>query len=83
MRKLSGHCAAVCGRVIFIGFSNQIVLGIIWMCNAFARLDSAGEGIVCVCQTAVLGGAVYFFAGPLRGSVFGALSVLTFPMVMQ
>lgn len=83
MRKLSGHCAAVCGRVIFIGFSIQIVLGILWMCNAFARLDSAGEGIVCVCQTVVLGGAVYFFAGPLRGSVFGVLSVLTFPMVMQ
>lgn len=83
MRKLSGHCAAVCGRVIFIGFGIQIVLGLLWMCNAFARLDSVGEGIVCVCQIAVLCGAVYFFAGPLKGRVFGVLSVLTFPMVMQ
>lgn len=83
MQKLSRHCAAVLGRVIFIGFGIQIMLGILWMCNAFARLDSPGEGIVCVCQIAALGGAVYFFGGPFRGSVFAVWSVLTFPMVLQ
>lgn len=83
MQKLPEHCAAVLGRVIFIGFGIQIALGILWMCNAFARLERPGEGIVCVCQIAALGAAVYFFAGAVRGRVFAVLSVLTFPMVLQ
>ncbi|MDE7270872.1 MAG: hypothetical protein K2N81_10420 [Acetatifactor sp.] len=83
MRKLLEHCAAVLGRVIFIGFGIQIALGILWMCNAFARLERPGESIVCVCQIAALGAAVYFFAGSVRGRVFAVLSVLTFPMVLQ
>lgn len=83
MRKFPEYCAAVLGRVIFIGFGVQIVLGILWMCNAFARLDSLGEGIVCVCQIAALGAAVCFFAGAVRGRAFAVLSVLTFPMVTQ
>ncbi|MDE6699450.1 MAG: hypothetical protein K2K10_00315, partial [Acetatifactor sp.] len=83
MQKLLEHCAAVLGRVIFIGFGIQIALGILWMCNAFARLERPGESIVCVCQIAALGAAVYFFAGSVRGRVFAVLSVLTFPMVLQ
>lgn len=83
MQKLPEHCAAILGRVIFIGFGIQIALGILWMCNAFARLSSPGEGIVCVCQMAALGGAVYFFCGHVRGRMLTVLSVLTFPMVLQ
>lgn len=83
MQKLPKHCAAVLGRVIFIGFGIQIVLGIFWMCNAFVRQGSPGGGIICVCQMAALGAAVYFFAGTVRGRLFTVLSVLTFPMILQ
>ena len=53
-------CSAVIGRVIFIGFGVQIVLGILWMCNAFAGMHGFGEGIVCVGQMALLGCGIWF-----------------------
>lgn len=86
MQNRLKHLAAVIRRVIFIGFSVQIVLGILWMYNAFAGLHSFGEGIVCVGQILLLGMAVFFGAFPLRGkfaAFFTVLSVITFPMVMQ
>lgn len=58
MQKFLERGAAVLGRVIFIGFSIQVALGILWMCNAFVRLDSFGEGIVCVGQMVALWAAV-------------------------
>ncbi len=86
MQRFLEHCTAVLGRVIFIGFGIQIVLGILWMCNAFARWDSFGEGIVCVAETALLGAALAFVLqrgqGFVRG-LFEVLCVLTFPMVLQ
>jgi len=78
----------ILSRVIFIGFSVQIILGIFWMVDAFADL-SLGEGIVCV-GLAVLFGIAVFFA---KRWVFGKdtvfkdgfvmLSTVTFPFVMQ
>lgn len=83
MRKVPEYCAAVLGRVIFIGFSVQIVLGILWACNAFARLKGPVESIVCAGQIAVLGMALYFWGGKMRGKLFMTAAVLTFPMVAQ
>lgn len=86
MQKFPGHCAAVLGRVIFIGFGIQIALGVLWMCNAAAGWDSLGAGIVCVGQMLALGMAVVFCRGRRQGKFrefFAVLSVLTFPMVMQ
>lgn len=88
MQKIPEHFAAVIRRVIFIGFSVQIVLGILWMCNAFAGFDSPGKGIVCVGQTVLLSASFCFLlqsVGPKRAGMrcFLILSVLTFPMVMQ
>lgn len=88
MQKILKHCAAVARGVIFIGFGIQIVLGILWMCNAFAGLHSPGRGIVCVGEIAALSAAVCFVLGcgkrrkPVK-VCFAVLSVLTFPMVMQ
>ena len=86
MRDFLERCTAVVRGVLFIGFGIQIVLGILWMCNAFAGWNSLGEGIVCVMEMALLGGAAAFVLprgqGFLRG-LFRVLCVLTFPMVMQ
>lgn len=88
MQKIPEHCAAVIRRVIFIGFGVQIVLGILWMCNAFAGLDSPGKGIVCVGQIVLLSASLCLLlqsVGPKRAEArcFLILFVLTFPMVMQ
>ncbi|MCM1100289.1 MAG: hypothetical protein NC079_02915 [Clostridium sp.] len=83
MRKFPERCAAVLGRVIFIGFGVQILLGIVWMCRAFSLLKGWGEGVVCAAQIAVLGVALYFLGGKTRGKIFMVLSALTFPMVAQ
>lgn len=74
--------------LIFIGFGVQIILGILWMCNALAGFESTGKGIVCVGQIVLLSAALYLFlqsTGFNRPGVicFTILSVLTFPMVMQ
>lgn len=89
MQTILKHSAAVLSRFIFIGFGVQIVLGILWMCNAFAGLKSPGEGIVCVGAIVLMGGAVtllkreLFPGGNLFTDVWVTLSVLTFPFVMQ
>ncbi len=75
--------------IMLIGFGIQIVLGILWMCNAFAGFSGFGEGIVCVGAMLLLGFAVCFFMDSIRkngcvwAKLFGVLSVLTFPFVMQ
>ena len=89
MQAILKHCTAVLNRVIFIGFSVQIVLGILWMCNAFAGFSGPGEGIVCVGAMLLLGVAVWFAKGGFYQSApkwknwFTVLIVLTFPFVMQ
>lgn len=86
MQDFLERCTAVANRVLFIGFGIQIVLGILWMCNAFARWDSLGEGIVCVMEMAALGGAAAFLLNREQGLALGlieVLGVLTFPMVLQ
>lgn len=89
MQAILKHCTAVLGRFIFIGFSVQIVLGILWMCNAFAGFNGPGEGIVCVGAVLLFGGVVWFAKGGLCQNskrwkdLFAVLAVLTFPFVMQ
>lgn len=79
----------ILSRVIFIGFSIQIVLGILWMGNAFARLNNPGEGIVCVIFMSLTGAVICFVnrsiwgAWNFRKECFVVLSILTFPFVMQ
>lgn len=88
MQKILERCLAVIRGVIMIGFGIQIILGILWMCNAFAGLHSLGRGIVCVGQIAMLSAAFCFLLkrtgrGGMFSLCFVTLSVLTFPMVMQ
>lgn len=88
MRKIGKYCANVLGWMIFIGFTVQIVLGMLWMYNAFAGLRGFGEGIVCVGQIVLAGGAAFYFLhsiGVRRRwlKFFGSLAVITFPMTMQ
>lgn len=88
MRRILNCGAAILSRVVFIGFGIQIVLGILWMWNAFAALQEASEGIICVGQLLLAAAAAYFF---LHGAgmrqiwqrVFGVLAIITFPMNMQ
>ncbi len=89
MQAILKHCKAVLGRFIFIGFSVQIVLGILWMCNAFVGLEWPGEGIVCVGAILLMGVSVWFAKNSICGQekrwkdVFVVLCVLSFPFVMQ
>ena len=48
MQKTVRQILAVLGRVIFIGLSVQIVLGILWLCLNFANLQEFGESIFYV-----------------------------------
>ncbi len=79
----------ILSRVIFIGFSVQIVLGILWMGNAFARFANPGEGVVCVVLMGLMGAVTGFVKRSIWGKWklwkegFVILSVLTFPFVMQ
>lgn len=82
MRKILEHCDAVLGRVILIGFGIQILLGVLWMYDAFAGMDSFGEGIVCVGQILLLGGAVWFVL-PKGTPWIRIVCVLSFPIVLQ
>ncbi len=43
MRKVAENILAIISRVIFIGFSIQIVLGFVWMWGAFTGVQQFGE----------------------------------------
>lgn len=43
MRKLTEHIIAVAGRILFIGFTMQIIFGMIWMAGNFAHCQQFGE----------------------------------------
>lgn len=89
MGTILKHGTAVLGRMIFIGFSVQIVLGLLWMYNAFSGFVKPGEGIVCVCAILLLEAALWFLVGALLPDccrwqkVFVTLCVVTFPFVAQ
>ncbi len=79
----------ILSRIIFIGFGIQIVLSILWMCNAFASLKGPAEGIVCVgailalMLSVVLLKRIISEEKSLWSDVFVAMAVVTFPFVMQ
>ncbi len=43
VKKAAGHVRTVMKGMIFIGFSGQIIWGIVWMCCNFARVQDFGE----------------------------------------
>ena len=43
MQKAVGRISALLSRIIFIGMSIQIVLGIVWMCGNFLYFQDFGE----------------------------------------
>jgi len=45
MQKASRHITAVLGRVLFIGFSVQIVLGFLWACCNFGDFQEYGDSL--------------------------------------
>lgn len=58
MRKqLTGHLCAVLKGILFIGFSIQIVLGVIWMCFNFTSFQEFGE------HKSIVYAAVYALTG--------------------
>lgn len=48
MKKAAGHITVILKGILFIGFSIQIILGLIWMCFNFAHLQefSQASGIL-------------------------------------
>lgn len=47
MQKVAKAVLAVAGRVLFIGFSIQIILGICWMLCNFTGFQRFGESLLC------------------------------------
>lgn len=84
MQKMLRHILAVAGRVFFIGFSVQIVLGLLWMICNFPK---TGWPLVLV-QLVVAFLAAYRLLCVTTKSgksfrIWGSLALLTFPMAMQ
>lgn len=91
MRKTAGHVSAVLRRLILIGCSIQIVLGLCWMFCALSNTLSSGkggwEGVVCVPVILITGWVLWFFLGALRKGkpfcrAFCVAAVLSFPMIL-
>lgn len=80
MQKVRGHVLAVAGRVLFIGFSVQIVLGFLWMvCNFhllyFMQLVVAFFAAYRLLCAITNTGKIY--------RVWGSLALITFPLAMH
>lgn len=45
MQKVSKHILAVSGRILFIGLSLQMVLGVLWICCNFGRFQEFGDSL--------------------------------------
>ncbi len=89
MQKLAKNISAVVGRVLFIGFSIQILLGTCWMiCNLVGAPNSPYEGALYLVQSG-FAFLVFFYLLTVSGVTgtfrrcWGALALLTFPMGMQ
>lgn len=48
MQKARGHILAVVGKALFLGFSIQIVLGMLWMLHNFTGVQQFGESALYV-----------------------------------
>lgn len=42
-KKMAGHAGAVVKRVLFMGFSVQVILGLAWMCRNLGKVQDFGE----------------------------------------
>ncbi|MGN1146526.1 MAG: hypothetical protein ACI4R5_08750, partial [Acetatifactor sp.] len=89
MQKAATHILAVVSRVIFIGLSIQIVMGILWMLGSFTGIQQFGESnfyvevsktLLCDEYTGILYPVLLLFArgaeGLFRVPFFGVMYVL-------
>lgn len=89
MQKAATHILAVVSRVIFIGLSIQIVMGILWLCGSFTGMQQFGESnfyvevsktLLCDEYTGVLYPVLLLLARAVEGlfsvPFFGAMYVL-------
>ena len=51
LQNARGHILSILGRILFIGFSIQIVLGLLWMCDAFRGIQTFAESYLYVNAT--------------------------------
>lgn len=83
MQKVRRHVLAVAGRIFFIGFSVQIVLGLLWMVCNFRALFLLQLVVAfwaayrLLCNITDESGQGEFFR------IWGSLAMLTFPLAMQ
>ncbi len=73
MRKLGKHFSAVIGRILFIGFSVQILLGLAWMCSNFLHVQKFGGSFLFMASDAAFWEDFAPFLYLLQlGAAFGA-----------
>lgn len=81
MRKVAENILAIISRVIFIGFSIQIVLGLIWMCGSFTGFQQFEESnfYVEVSKTLLCDEYVGIAYPALLALIFALGRVISFP----
>lgn len=62
MKKTVGHLSALLKEMLFIGFSIQIILGLVWMCFNFMHVQAFGEpeGVLYPLLLRLFGGVPQF-----------------------
>lgn len=88
MQKMRRHISAVTGRIFFIGFSVQIVLGLLWMMrNVTGMQHFVGAGmrlvLAFVANYILLSSVLVHTKKSSVFSVWGSLALLTYPLAMQ
>lgn len=92
-KKAAMHVRAVIKRILFIGFTIQIMLGLAWVCCNFMQVQDYGQGyrikypyFLYLLQMGFAFFSGYHFLHRMVGkkyAVWGSLALATFPFAMQ
>lgn len=85
MKKAVGHLSALLKAILFIGFSIQIVLGLVWMCFHFVQVQPLGEpeGLLYPLLLRIFGGMPQFLYLLQLGFAWFAARALLGPILGQ
>ncbi len=88
MQKAAKHFSAITCRILFIGFTMQIALGLVWMCCNIGRLEEPGWPVQLVLLSVAFGAGLFLVrtitkTKKIMWMVWGSLALLTVPMSLQ
>lgn len=88
MQKLTKHFSAIAGRVLLIGFTMQIVLGLVWTGINIGCMEEPGVLLQLVLLSVAFGAGLFLVktiteTKKIVWMVWGSLAMLTVPMSLQ